>query len=153
MVRQHHQLNGHEFEQTLGDTGGQRSLACCSPWGCRVRHDLVTEQQHFRFSQLGSSGIIGSYGNFVSPFEPFPEQLYHSHWQCIFPLAMYKCSSFSMSFPTLVIICQTCFSGELQGSSLKHRQAQGESPQEVFVMAYVNDDGRMAPYVAQVTTD
>ena len=22
-----------------------RSLACCSPWGCRVRHDLVTEQQ------------------------------------------------------------------------------------------------------------
>ena len=22
-----------EFEQTLGDSGGQRSLACCSPWG------------------------------------------------------------------------------------------------------------------------
>ena len=28
-----HQLNGHEFEQTLGDSGGQGSLACCSPWG------------------------------------------------------------------------------------------------------------------------
>ena len=27
MVRQHHQLNGHEFEQFLGDSGGQRSLA------------------------------------------------------------------------------------------------------------------------------
>ena len=27
MVRQHHQLNGHEFEQSLGDSGGQRSLA------------------------------------------------------------------------------------------------------------------------------
>ena len=26
MVRQHHQLNGHEFEQTPGDTGGQRRL-------------------------------------------------------------------------------------------------------------------------------
>ena len=25
----HHQLNGHEFEQTLGDRGGQRSMACC----------------------------------------------------------------------------------------------------------------------------
>ena len=25
-------LNGHEFEQTLGGSGGQRSLACCSPW-------------------------------------------------------------------------------------------------------------------------
>ena len=33
MVRQHHQLNGHEFELTLGDTGGQGSLACCNPQG------------------------------------------------------------------------------------------------------------------------
>ena len=31
MVGWHHQLNGHESEQTLGGTGGQRSLACCSP--------------------------------------------------------------------------------------------------------------------------
>ena len=29
----HHQLNGHEFEQTLGDSEGYGSLACCSPWG------------------------------------------------------------------------------------------------------------------------
>ena len=29
----HHQLNAHEFEQTLGDSEGQGSLACCSPWG------------------------------------------------------------------------------------------------------------------------
>ena len=28
-----HQLNGHEFEQTLGDNEGQGSLACCSQWG------------------------------------------------------------------------------------------------------------------------
>ena len=28
MVGQHHQLNGHEFEQTPGDGEGQRSLAC-----------------------------------------------------------------------------------------------------------------------------
>ena len=33
VVREHHQLNGHEFEQTLGDSGGQRSLTSCSPWG------------------------------------------------------------------------------------------------------------------------
>ena len=33
MVGWHHQLNGHEFEQAPGDTGGQRSLACCNPWG------------------------------------------------------------------------------------------------------------------------
>ena len=29
----HHQLHGHEFEQALGDSEGQGSLACCSPWG------------------------------------------------------------------------------------------------------------------------
>ena len=28
-----HQLNGHEFEQTQGDSEGQGSLMCCSPWG------------------------------------------------------------------------------------------------------------------------
>ena len=38
VVGRHLRLNGHEFEQTLGDGEGQRSLACCSPWGHRVRH-------------------------------------------------------------------------------------------------------------------
>ena len=33
MVEWHHQLNGHEFGQTLGDSEGQGSLVCCSPWG------------------------------------------------------------------------------------------------------------------------
>ena len=36
MVIYHHQLNGHEFEPTLEDSRGQRSLACCSPWGRRL---------------------------------------------------------------------------------------------------------------------
>ena len=34
-VRKHHQFNGHEFEETPRDSGGQRSLACCSPWGLK----------------------------------------------------------------------------------------------------------------------
>ena len=34
MVGWHHCLNGHEFEQTLGDSEGQGGLVCCSPWGC-----------------------------------------------------------------------------------------------------------------------
>ena len=33
MVGWSHQLNGHEFEQTPGDSEGQGSLACSSPWG------------------------------------------------------------------------------------------------------------------------
>ena len=37
MVGWHHRLSGHEFEQTLGDSEGQGSLVCCSPWG----HKLV----------------------------------------------------------------------------------------------------------------
>ena len=32
MVGWHHQLNGHEFQQTLGDSEGEGSLGCCSPW-------------------------------------------------------------------------------------------------------------------------
>ena len=45
MVREHHPLNEHEFEQTLGDSEGQGSLMCCSSWVHRVGHDLVTKQQ------------------------------------------------------------------------------------------------------------
>ena len=53
----HHWLNRHEFEQTPGDSEGQRSLACCSAWGCRVRHDLAAEQQwhHSVLQRLESS--------------------------------------------------------------------------------------------------
>ena len=42
MVGWHHQLNGHEFKQTLGDGEGQGSLGCCSPWG---RKELDTTDQ------------------------------------------------------------------------------------------------------------
>ena len=33
MAGWHDRLNGHEFEQGLGDGEGQGSLACCNPWG------------------------------------------------------------------------------------------------------------------------
>ena len=35
MVGWHYRLNGHEFEQAPGDSGGHGSLACCSPGGCK----------------------------------------------------------------------------------------------------------------------
>ena len=44
MVGWHHQLKGHEFEHTPGDSEGQGSLACCSPWG--HKESDVTEQLH-----------------------------------------------------------------------------------------------------------
>jgi len=43
MVGWHHRLDGHEFEQPLGVGGGQGSLACCSPWGCKEL-DMVLEK-------------------------------------------------------------------------------------------------------------
>ena len=33
MVGWHHQLDGHEFEQTLGVGDGQEGLVCCGLWG------------------------------------------------------------------------------------------------------------------------
>ena len=33
MVGWHHQFDGHEFELTPGDSEGEGSLECCSPWG------------------------------------------------------------------------------------------------------------------------
>ena len=42
IVEWHHQLNGHELGQTLGDDEGQGSVACCSPWG---RRESVTTEQ------------------------------------------------------------------------------------------------------------
>ena len=44
MVGWHHQLNGYEFEQTLGDGEGQESLACYSLWGCEGSDTI--EQLH-----------------------------------------------------------------------------------------------------------
>ena len=40
MVGWHHQFNGHEFEQILGDSEGQGSLVCCSSWG-RKESDMI----------------------------------------------------------------------------------------------------------------
>ena len=40
MVRWHHRLDGHEFEQALVVADGQGSLACCSPWG-RKESDMT----------------------------------------------------------------------------------------------------------------
>ena len=50
MVGWHHWLDGQEFEQALGDSEGQGSLECSSPWG---RKELdVTEQLNNKCAQL-----------------------------------------------------------------------------------------------------
>ena len=39
MIGWQHLLDGHEFEQAPGESEGQGSLACCSPWARRVGHN------------------------------------------------------------------------------------------------------------------
>ena len=50
MVGWHHRLNGHECKQTWGDSGGQRNLECCSPWGCKESD--MTERLSLSLSPL-----------------------------------------------------------------------------------------------------
>ena len=52
MVGWHHWLDGHECEQTPGNSEGQGSLVCCRSWGSRVEYDLVTEQQEFKEAKV-----------------------------------------------------------------------------------------------------
>ena len=52
MIGWHHQLDGHKFEQAPGAGNGQGSLACCSPWGGRVRHNWATELNWCVFKDL-----------------------------------------------------------------------------------------------------
>jgi len=64
MVGWHHQLNGHEPEQTLGDSEGQRSLACCSSWGHKeldmtepLNSNNRNEQENLVSSKLTITGL------------------------------------------------------------------------------------------------
>ena len=65
MVRQPHRLRGHKYEQTRGDSEGQGSLACCSPWGC---NELNTTQQ------------LNNKNN------KFPQKRVRKFWKSLFPL-------------------------------------------------------------------
>ena len=78
MVGWHHQLNGHEFEQTLGDGEGQGSLACCSPWGHKQLD--MTEQLYNRAEHRECSLILIRLYN----LQPFGHQGEIS-WKTIFP--------------------------------------------------------------------
>ena len=52
--------NGHEFEQTPGDSEGQGSMVCCSPWGPKELDTTVTEQQ-----QTTKSGVFSSQSTYI----------------------------------------------------------------------------------------
>ena len=55
MIGWHHQFNGHEFNQALGDGEGQGSLACSNPWG-RKKLDTTS----FPGSSVGKESICNA---------------------------------------------------------------------------------------------
>ena len=55
MTGWHHRLNGHEFEQTLGDGEGQGSLACCSLWGHK---ELDMTEQELRVYDSSKTSLL-----------------------------------------------------------------------------------------------
>ena len=79
MLGWHHQLNGHEFEQTLGDGEGQGSLACCSPWGHK-QLDMTKQLYKNRAESRECSLILIRLYN----LQPFGLQGEIS-WKTIFP--------------------------------------------------------------------
>ena len=60
MVGWHHWLNGHVFEQTVGDGEGQGSLACCSSWGPEELD--MTEELNNHLLKIGKFGHRNTYG-------------------------------------------------------------------------------------------
>ena len=59
MVGWHHQLSGHEFEQTPGDGEEQRRLACSIPWG---RKEWYTTEPLNNNENWGSSIFLRQTG-------------------------------------------------------------------------------------------
>ena len=57
LVGWHHQLEGHEFGQTPGDSEGQGSLACCSPWGGK-ESDTTEQPNCERQNNKASTEIV-----------------------------------------------------------------------------------------------
>ena len=53
--------HGHEFEQAPGVRDGQGSLACCSPWSCRIRRDSAIELNSTIY-QRGDGLVFGQIG-------------------------------------------------------------------------------------------
>ena len=58
MVGWHHRLKGHQFEQILGDSEGQGSLAGCSPWGHK-QLDMTWQLNNNELSEWPSLTQLG----------------------------------------------------------------------------------------------
>ena len=65
MLGWHHQLNGHQFEQTPGDGEGQGSLVCYSTWG-RKKSDK-TERLNSNNKEFRPSVVLAKLRKVLEP--------------------------------------------------------------------------------------
>ena len=103
MVGWHHQLNGHESEQAPGDSEGQGSLACCSPWSHR---ELDSTQQLNNNSVLQLHPGCCKWQDFTHSYD---RMIFQYMYMCVhsFSLCMYVCVytyHFSLSIQLLMNI-------------------------------------------------
>ena len=94
MVGWHPWINGHEFEQTLGDGEGQGSLVCYTPWGCRVGHDLVIEHHKSRKREHSYNWIKSTNGK-ATISVTFGDEMFDSCFSLSH--SVLQCSAFFMA--------------------------------------------------------
>ena len=76
MVGRHYRLNGHEFEQALGDGEEQGTLACCSPWGHKESNRTERLNNSNRMSDVNKIiGLIGSTSFIIPALKTIPNAL------------------------------------------------------------------------------
>ena len=75
MVGWHDRLNGHEFEQTQGDSAAKGSLECCSPRGCKesdrteqLNNSKMTVLIRVFSGYMNRSEIVGSFDKSIFGF-------------------------------------------------------------------------------------
>ena len=103
VVGWHHQCNGHEFEQALGDGEGQGSLACFCSWGNKESDVTETEQQQqqqillwLKKNEYYKNELCIVWGNIV----PISNDVYTILWWINMSYE-YQFSSVAQSCPTL----------------------------------------------------
>ena len=67
LSRWNHQLNGHEFDRTLGDSEGQGSLVCCTLWSCKESDTTAQLNNSNTHSSQGFSWSLSCLFLFFSP--------------------------------------------------------------------------------------
>ena len=124
MVGWHHRFNGHEFEQTPGYSEGQGGLVCCSPWGCRVGHSWMSEQQQRKNKTLHSAlnsliyyllfkGIQQNKGYFIVVVVQSPScfRLFATPWTAALQASLSL--TISQSLPKVIFIASVMLSNHL----------------------------------------